>query len=215
MASAAYRRRPLLVKRLPYETRIPAVKASAPASTDTPEDTPPDVEEPADIDPLSLGDFYYYQYDHLGSVTGLSDAAGLLTTQYSYTASGLTRTSSGLNQGSLYKYSSKAYDGAAGLYYYGARYYDPQVGRWLTQDPLGMVDGPNKYLYVSNNPVNYVDPWGLAEVIFGLPYNGNLANPGLPSLPLGAFEQSQSEMGKTQSGKINKSKAEPEKLKGG
>jgi len=211
MASAAYRRRPLLVKRLPYETRIPAVKASAPASTDTPEDTPPDVEEPADIDPLTLGDFYYYQYDHLGSVTGLSDETGLLTTQYSYTAFGLTRTSSGPTQGNLYRYSSKAYDGAAGLYYYGARYYDPQVGRWLTQDPLGIVDGPNRYLFVSNDPVNYVDPWGLEQLIFGLPYTGDLVNQGMKSWR-------PSEMGQTQSGKLGKPNAvfsKPKDGKGG
>jgi len=41
------------------------------------------------------------------------------------------------------------------------RYYNPQTGRWLSPDPLGMVDGPNLYAYVNNNPANWIDPWGL------------------------------------------------------
>ena len=48
-----------------------------------------------------------------------------------------------------------------GLYYSRARYYDPVVGRFITPDPLGFVDGPNLYVFVLNNPVNWVDPYGL------------------------------------------------------
>jgi len=44
---------------------------------------------------------------------------------------------------------------------FGARYYNPTTGRWLKPDPLGMVDGPNMYAYVNNNPTNLIDPWGL------------------------------------------------------
>ena len=46
------------------------------------------------------------------------------------------------------------------MYYFGGRYYDPDAGRWLTPDPIGMADGLNKYLYVHNDPVNFVDPEG-------------------------------------------------------
>jgi uncharacterized protein RhaS with RHS repeats len=49
------------------------------------------------------------------------------------------------------------------LYYYRARYYDPKIGRFLSEDPEGFIDGPNMYPYVLNNPVRYVDPWGLAS----------------------------------------------------
>ena len=63
-----------------------------------------------------------------------------------------------------------------------------------------MVDGPNKYLYVSNNPLNYVDPWGLEQLIFGLPYTGDLVNQGMKSWR-------PSEMGQTQSGKLGKPNA--------
>jgi uncharacterized protein RhaS with RHS repeats len=37
----------------------------------------------------------------------------------------------------------------------------PRIGRLITQDPLGMVDGPNLYVYCNNDPVNFIDPWGL------------------------------------------------------
>lgn len=55
-----------------------------------------------------------------------------------------------------------------------ARYFDPVEGRFLSEDPAGFVDGPNKYTYVHNNPVNYVDPDGLTTaVIYNGPTNGN------------------------------------------
>ncbi|MDP2922091.1 MAG: RHS repeat-associated core domain-containing protein [Candidatus Omnitrophota bacterium] len=48
-----------------------------------------------------------------------------------------------------------------GFVYFGARYYDPRIGRFITPDPLGMIDGPNMYLYCKNDPVNAIDPLGL------------------------------------------------------
>lgn len=51
-----------------------------------------------------------------------------------------------------------------GFYYYRARYYDPKIGRFISEDPLGYVEGPNLYEYVHNNPVNYTDPEGLAAM---------------------------------------------------
>jgi len=59
-----------------------------------------------------------------------------------------------------YKYVGKERDDETGLYYYGARYYAAWVGRWISTDPLGMVDGPNLYVYVLNNPVKLNDPSG-------------------------------------------------------
>jgi uncharacterized protein RhaS with RHS repeats len=48
------------------------------------------------------------------------------------------------------------------LIYYGFRFYEPEISRWLTRDPLGEAGGMNLYAFVGNNPVNWVDPWGLA-----------------------------------------------------
>ncbi|MDD5081664.1 MAG: RHS repeat-associated core domain-containing protein, partial [Candidatus Omnitrophica bacterium] len=52
-------------------------------------------------------------------------------------------------------------DVETGLYYYRNRYYSPLFGRFITRDPAGIINGPNLYAYCSNNPVNFVDPWGL------------------------------------------------------
>ncbi len=58
-------------------------------------------------------------------------------------------------------FQSKYYDTELGLYYYYHRYYDPQRGRFLTEDPIGIAGGLNLYRAFGNNPVNFVDPWGL------------------------------------------------------
>jgi len=48
---------------------------------------------------------------------------------------------------------------------HGFRYYDPEIGRYLTRDPIGYGDGMNVYLYVGGNPINHIDPLGLADVL--------------------------------------------------
>jgi RHS repeat-associated protein len=60
-----------------------------------------------------------------------------------------------------YRYTSKECDDSTGLYYYGARYYAPWLGRWTNCDPGGIVDGPNLYSYVHNNPIILSDPTGM------------------------------------------------------
>ncbi|CAB1215064.1 RHS repeat-associated core domain-containing protein [Acinetobacter bouvetii] len=54
-------------------------------------------------------------------------------------------------------------DPITSLYDNGYRQYDPTIGRYLTPDPMGTVDGLNPYLYVANNPLNKVDPYGLYQ----------------------------------------------------
>ena len=60
-------------------------------------------------------------------------------------------------------FSSKEWEASVGLYYYGYRFYSPQLGRWLSRDPLGEFADPlhNLYRFVGNNPLNAVDPDGL------------------------------------------------------
>ncbi|OGX10542.1 MAG: hypothetical protein A2Y05_01365 [Omnitrophica WOR_2 bacterium GWA2_53_43] len=105
---------------------------------------------------------HYYHYDALGSVVNLSDHKGSLTTDYEYDAFGNSKHGKKWN---TYRFSSKEFEDHAGLYYFGARYYDPEISRWLTADPLKFVDGFNMYTYVHNNPVNFVDPLGLDSYI--------------------------------------------------
>ena len=100
----------------------------------------------------------YYSYDGLGSVANLSDPSGTNLQSYSYDAFGnlLNQPSSNNSRQFLTKETD-----SSGFIYFGSRYYDPSVGRFITQDPMGMVDGPNMYLYCNNDPVSLVDWWGL------------------------------------------------------
>jgi RHS repeat-associated protein len=59
-----------------------------------------------------------------------------------------------------YRYTGKEKDEETGLYYHGARYYVPWLGRWTAADPEGLIDGPNLYAYSQNNPVGLLDPSG-------------------------------------------------------
>ncbi|BDC46005.1 SpvB/TcaC N-terminal domain-containing protein [Paraburkholderia terrae] len=60
-----------------------------------------------------------------------------------------------------YRFAGKERDDATGLSYFGHRYYAPWLGRWISPDPGGFVDGLNRYVYVHNNPTTYFDPEGL------------------------------------------------------
>ena len=60
-----------------------------------------------------------------------------------------------------YRFQTKELHPKSKLVYFGARWYNPAVGRWLTPDPAGIIDGPNLYVYLNNSPTNLLDPWGL------------------------------------------------------
>lgn len=66
-----------------------------------------------------------------------------------------------------YIYTGQEFDTETGLYYYDARYYDATIGRFISEDPIGFAgDSSNVYRYVHNEPTKYVDPSGLAKVIY-------------------------------------------------
>lgn len=62
-----------------------------------------------------------------------------------------------------YRFARYELDGETGLYHCGLRYYCPWLGRWMSPDPLGDVDGPNLYEYINNDPVNGLDPSGTSK----------------------------------------------------
>src|SRR5262249_37016282 len=64
--------------------------------------------------------------------------------------------------GNPWRYRGKRVDKEVGLINFGQRYYDPEIGRWISPDPAGNVDGPNLYAFAHNNPMTYVDYFGLA-----------------------------------------------------
>jgi len=91
-----------------------------------------------------------------------------ITNEYEYDAYGNQKEISS-NDTNPFRYCGEYYDEESGLIYLRNRYYDPSIGRFITEDPI--QDGMNWYAYCGNNPVMFVDPWGLA---FELPnYNSN------------------------------------------
>jgi RHS repeat-associated protein len=104
----------------------------------------------------------YYQTDALGSVIALTDENGSIKTQYAYDPFGNV-TISGEPSDNPFQYTGRENDGT-GLYYYRARYYSPELQRFISEDPIGLGSGDvNFYAYVGNNPINNIDPLGLAE----------------------------------------------------
>jgi RHS repeat-associated protein len=106
----------------------------------------------------SRGGAAYLGKDILGSVRSTTNEYGSLEDRYEYDAFGKPYTgdlTSGMNLG----YTGKPYDTATGLYNYGYRDYKPEVARFTTIDPVR--DGANWFAYVNNDPVNWVDPFGL------------------------------------------------------
>jgi RHS repeat-associated protein len=104
---------------------------------------------------------YFYYYDALGSVHNLTDSAGSKVATYHYDIFGAFQLIGSLHN-NLYTFTGRKYDPESGLYYYRARYYSPGLGRFLQVDPAGYEDGPNLFTYVSNLPISYYDPYGLA-----------------------------------------------------
>lgn len=68
-----------------------------------------------------------------------------------------------------FRYTARESDTETGLYYYRARYYDFQVGRFMGEDPAGFDAGVDFYAYVRNNPIIFIDPTGLQQVVGTLP----------------------------------------------
>jgi RHS repeat-associated protein len=106
----------------------------------------------------------YYHADGAGNVTYLVSSGQGMAASYRYDAYGNTVTASGSLAGAnVYRFSSKEFLVNSGLSYYGYRFYDPNLQRWLNRDPIGErgPDGPNLYPYVLNNPINNIDSFGL------------------------------------------------------
>jgi len=120
----------------------------------------PQIDEP--LSEFRSGTTSFYEQDGVGSVSSLSSATGVLANNYVYDLFGKVTASSGtlIN---LFRYAGRELDSETGIYGYRMRYYDQNVGRFLSEDPIGFKgSGTNFYAYVYNNPINLVDPLGLA-----------------------------------------------------
>lgn len=122
----------------------------------------------------------YYLTDHLGSTAALTDASGSIVEERKYDSfgrdlssaeseiGGEARGPAGLSTGTTsrtrYGYTGRERDADTGLMYYRARWYDAELGRFISEDPIGLGGGINQFAYVSNNPPNRTDPSGLYDI---------------------------------------------------
>lgn len=95
----------------------------------------------------------------IGSVIGLADTLGNMKKRYDIDPWGQVAGDTGVI--TRHRMAGREYDQESGLYYMRARYYSPEIGRFLSEDPIGIAGGLNLYVYAGNNPVNMLDPFGL------------------------------------------------------
>jgi RHS repeat-associated protein len=123
------------------------------------------------IDSRTIGDdgtpaqlIRYQLVNHLGTaVLELDDAAQIISYEEYYPYGSTSFQSVDATRevpARRYRYTGKERDEESGLYYHGARYYAPWLGRWTSADPTGIKDGPNVYAYCSDNPIMLMDPRG-------------------------------------------------------
>ena len=118
------------------------------------------------------GKTYYYGTDNLGSTTVLFDEEGNVVWKGEISAFGDVVLGEWIGEelfAERVKFTGKDYDEVTGLYYFNARWYDPRLGRFTSEDPVR--DGMNWHVYVNNNPLRYVDPTGLDPNYAGMDAN--------------------------------------------
>jgi RHS repeat-associated protein len=112
------------------------------------------------------GQAYRILSDHLGSARLVINAdTGAVAQRIDYDAWGeiLQDTSPGFQP---FAFTGREYDAEPGLYYYRARYYDPEVGRFTSEDPIGFAGGGNPFAYARNRPMDLIDPFGLSSLTY-------------------------------------------------
>ena len=93
----------------------------------------------------------------------MTDPTAAVAATYTYNSFGFLTNSTG-NATNWLRYTAREFDSSTGLYYYRARYYDPQVGRFVSEDLARFNGGVNFYSYVANSPVDLSDPLGLCPI---------------------------------------------------
>jgi len=123
---------------------------------------------------------YYFHSDHLGSSSLITDGSGDVVQHLEYIPFGEVFVDERHSTWSTpYKFNAKELDEETGLYYYGARYYDPRTSVWISVDPLAeKYPNVSSYVFCLNNPVRLIDPDGrgvkdrvaAARSMLGIPY---------------------------------------------
>ena len=105
---------------------------------------------------------FYYHPDHLGSSSYITNLDGEVVQHIEYVSFGEVFVEERNNiWNTPYLFNAKEFDEETGLYYYGARYYEPKVSLWISVDKLSEEDlKVSSYCYTDNNPIKYLDPDG-------------------------------------------------------
>jgi RHS repeat-associated protein len=104
----------------------------------------------------------YFAVNHLGTTSALTDAGGNVSATLDYDSFGKVTAGAATTR---YTFTGREIDPETGLMYYRARWYDPQTGRFISEDPAGLLTGINSYSYTANNPIWANDPLGLASIL--------------------------------------------------
>ena len=107
------------------------------------------------------GTICYYHNNHLATPEVMTDQNGSIVWKADYLPFGKANVDPASTVVNDFRFPGQTFDSETGYHYNWNRYYDPETGRYLTADPIGLLGGVNLYAYVLGNPVNYVDPMGL------------------------------------------------------
>jgi len=124
----------------------------------------------------SGGNTYYLTYDKVGSLRVVADASGNVVKQIDYDSFGYIVKDTNISFAIPFGFAGGLYDQDIGLVRFGFRDYDSDIGRWTAKDPIFFAGGDiDLYGYCVNNPINMIDPFGLANIIWGV--GGSLVAP--------------------------------------
>jgi len=118
-------------------------------------------------EPIALREYqnkpglYYYLNDHLGTPQQLITSTGAVVWQAAYLPFGQAQITIETVQSNL-RFPGQYFDDETGLHYNWHRFYDPETGRYVSADPIGLAGGINLYAYAESNPIMFIDPFGLA-----------------------------------------------------
>ncbi|WP_342316920.1 RHS repeat-associated core domain-containing protein [Lysobacter sp. FW306-1B-D06B] len=125
------------------------------------------------------GNYYYYHNDHLGTPWRVTNReGGIVWSANDYTAFGTAKIAAGAQITQPWRFPGQYFDAETSLHYNQRRYYEAEVGRYITEDPIGFDGGPNFYAYTGHSPTNRIDPTGEAFMLVPIGWNAARAAAG-------------------------------------
>ena len=113
---------------------------------------------------IENGEIHYYLKDHLGTAHEVVDELGNTLWQGDYQSFGVVEATINSVENNL-RFPGQYFDEESGNYYNINRYYDPEIGGFITSDPIGLIGGRNTYLYAMANPIMLIDRLGLETTV--------------------------------------------------